>query len=318
MRLHVAILLLSLAVLHVCSLPLGSFGNYKAQEEGGAASTTTKGVGESGGGQDQPGARHSKGGGGVHGRRKRSGKIHGGGEADDSSAKLSAIKLSGTNGIKGFRTFVDEEGRERIFHGVNAVVKGPPWIPTYGAFDVETSLGPDDFEILQDLGVNVIRLGIMWAGIEPTRGTYHEPYLIAAKKIASQAAKYGIYTLLDMHQDVVRHMRHSPLSQFCNATHRRLATHTSASTHVSSHTRTYFASTIPGVSKLLITLWAPPPGSCRTSFVGKACQHGPRSQKECLFQCPALTLTRTRTKMDFRRGRTATSSAGPTTTSRRR
>lgn len=316
MRLHVAILLLSLVVLHVGSLPLGSFGNFKVQEESDDASTTTQGVGQRGDGQDQPGARHSRGGGGVYGRRTRSEKIHGGGEADDTSAKLSAIKLSGTNGIKGFRTFVDEEGRERIFHGVNAVVKGPPWIPTYGAFDVETSLGPDDFEILQDLGVNVIRLGIMWAGIEPTRGTYHEPYLIAAKKIASQAAKYGIYTLLDMHQDVVRHMRRSPPSQIgAPVPHVRLATHIIIRT---SHTRTYFAGMIPGVARLLIALLATPTGSCRTSFVVKACQHGPHSQKECHFQCPALTHTRTRTKMDFRPGRTATSLAGQTTTSRRR
>lgn len=225
MRLHVVIFLLLVAALYVGSVPLRSLGNQRAEEEGSPATTGRGGSGR-GNGKQRP--KHP--GGDGRARWGRSGKVRGSGKTDEASGKLSAIKLSGTNGIKGFRTFVDDVGRERIFHGVNAVVKGPPWIPTYGAFDVETSLGPDDFEILQDLGVNVIRLGIMWAGIEPKRGTYHEPYLIAAKKIASQAAKYGIYTLLDMHQDVVSHMHTAlqlhlhPIRAYLHITHYRPAT----------------------------------------------------------------------------------------------
>ena len=29
----------------------------------------------------------------------------------------------------GHRVFVDSKGREKLFHGTNAVVKGPPWHP---------------------------------------------------------------------------------------------------------------------------------------------------------------------------------------------
>jgi hypothetical protein len=117
--------------------------------------------------------------------------------------KLEAISLSNDGGIKGFRRFVDEHGRERILHGVNVVVKGPPWMPATDKFDANTSLVAEDLAFLKSLGVNVIRLGVMWAGAEPERGVYNLTYLTALKDLAAQAAQYGIYTLLDMHQDVV-------------------------------------------------------------------------------------------------------------------
>ena len=59
----------------------------------------------------------------------------------------------------GERTFVDADGREVFFHGVNAIVKGPPWIPSTDVWDGETSLTDKDFDDLQSLGLNVIRLG---------------------------------------------------------------------------------------------------------------------------------------------------------------
>lgn len=59
----------------------------------------------------------------------------------------------------GERTFVDSEGREVIFHGVNAIVKGPPWIPSTDVWDGETSLSDKDLDDLKSLGLNVIRLG---------------------------------------------------------------------------------------------------------------------------------------------------------------
>jgi hypothetical protein len=116
---------------------------------------------------------------------------------------LEAISLSSDLGNRGFRIFVDEHGRERIFKGVNVVVKGPPWMPSINGFDSNTSLVAEDFILLRSLGVNIIRLGVMWPGVEPERGVYNLTYLAAMKDLAAQAAEYGIYTLVDMHQDVV-------------------------------------------------------------------------------------------------------------------
>ena len=118
------------------------------------------------------------------------------------AAPLPPIALGPPNS-RGVRAFVDAHGHERHFHGVNAVVKGPPWHPTVGAFDFETSLVDHDFALLQRAGVNVLRLGVMWPGVEPVRGEYNRTYIETVRGIARTAATYGIYTLLDMHQDAM-------------------------------------------------------------------------------------------------------------------
>lgn len=52
---------------------------------------------------------------------------------------------------------VDTEGRERYFHGVNVVVKGPPWLPELQEFDPLKSFVEKDMQTLQELGLNAIR-----------------------------------------------------------------------------------------------------------------------------------------------------------------
>lgn len=101
----------------------------------------------------------------------------------------------------GERCFVDAEGRERFFHGTNAIVKGPPWIPSREGFDPMTSLTAEDFRMMRSAGLNLIRLGVMWPGVEPQRGVYNETYLQIVTDLAREAASYGIYILADMHQD---------------------------------------------------------------------------------------------------------------------
>ncbi len=82
-------------------------------------------------------------------------------------------------------------------------MKGVPYIPTIDVWDEDISLTIKDFQTLQQLGLNVIRLGVMWPGVEPTRGQYNTAYLDQLEWIVRRAADYGIYTLLDMHQDVL-------------------------------------------------------------------------------------------------------------------
>mmetsp|Transcript_53698 Transcript_53698/g.120591 ORF Transcript_53698/g.120591 Transcript_53698/m.120591 type:complete len:1033 (-) Transcript_53698:127-3225(-) len=92
--------------------------------------------------------------------------------------------------------------------GVSLAVKGPPWIPRTDRFDANVSLVRHDFDLLATAGVNVLRLGVMMPGVlpnPPVNGTYHpdQDYLETAKQIVAEAAKYGIYTLVDFHQDVI-------------------------------------------------------------------------------------------------------------------
>ncbi|KAJ3096888.1 hypothetical protein HDU97_005461 [Phlyctochytrium planicorne] len=100
--------------------------------------------------------------------------------------------------------FNDASGRVRIFRGPNVVFKGPPYMPqiTPNA-DPRYSFNEKDIQDLASVGVTAIRLGVMWAGVEPTRGQYDQNYLNTMRWIAETCQKYGIYVLLDMHQDVL-------------------------------------------------------------------------------------------------------------------
>ena len=62
--------------------------------------------------------------------------------------------------------FKDAEGRSLILHGVNAVYKVPPYLPSSKSFDVEISLNEDDISDLVKWGFNFVRLGVMWEAVE--------------------------------------------------------------------------------------------------------------------------------------------------------
>ncbi|XP_028512852.1 endoglycoceramidase isoform X2 [Exaiptasia diaphana] len=112
-------------------------------------------------------------------------------------ADLEFISVNPSN-----QRFIDEQGRERFFHGTNIVVKHFPWHPKTEGFSPE-SYSEQDMQLLQSLGLNVLRLGFMWPGVEPRRGYYNETYLKVVESMVKLSAKYGIYVLLDMHQDVM-------------------------------------------------------------------------------------------------------------------
>ncbi len=91
--------------------------------------------------------------------------------------------------------FVDAEGRQVLFSGINFISKNPQekYLPTQG---VET------FQKFRRWGFNCIRLGIIWDGLEPEPGKYNEQYLLEIDKRIQWAADNGIYVYLDMHQDL--------------------------------------------------------------------------------------------------------------------
>jgi len=120
-----------------------------------------------------------------------------------AGAPLPRIELKLRNST-GNRVFVEVgTGRERVFHGTNVVVKGPPWLPRRDVFDPMTSLVDQDFEYMQAAGLNLIRFGVAWAAGEPERGQYNSEYFDELRAIVEDAARYGIYVLFDMHQDVL-------------------------------------------------------------------------------------------------------------------
>jgi endoglycosylceramidase len=81
----------------------------------------------------------------------------------------------------------------------------PPWLPAYSSaahWDHETTLNEQDADDLRAWGFNVVRLGVMWPGAMPARGAVDAAYLREAKAIVDMLGTRGIYTIVDMHQDL--------------------------------------------------------------------------------------------------------------------
>ena len=105
------------------------------------------------------------------------------------------------------RTIRDAKGRQVLFHGVNAIYKEAPYIPNWnGANDTWTSqesLLPFDMENLRKWGMNHMRLGVMWEAVETSPGVYNTTYLDEVEGLINKMGEYGIYTMVDNHQDVL-------------------------------------------------------------------------------------------------------------------
>ncbi|XP_004343119.1 endoglycoceramidase [Capsaspora owczarzaki ATCC 30864] len=95
----------------------------------------------------------------------------------------------------------DSDGRERYFHGLNVVFKGPPYIPIIDSFDPYLSFSQQDVDALTSFGLNAIRLGVMWPGVMPQDGVFNETYLDQMQRILDMAAASNMYALVEVHQD---------------------------------------------------------------------------------------------------------------------
>jgi endoglycosylceramidase len=116
------------------------------------------------------------------------------------------------------RWITDAKGRVVILHGWNMVYKVGSYRPE------DTGFGRDDMRFLRRHGFNTIRLGIIQKGVEPSlpscsvRGSaakaagagggcksdaaYRGAYLRSIARTERKLAKHGIFTLLDVHQDM--------------------------------------------------------------------------------------------------------------------
>ena len=96
--------------------------------------------------------------------------------------------------IKGMN-FQTEDGKQVLFNGINVVCKEK----AQGYFfpDLEKK-----FLAFRNMGFNLIRFGIFWDGVEPQPGKYDMEYLAKVKEAITLAEKYGLYVMVDMHQDL--------------------------------------------------------------------------------------------------------------------
>ena len=111
--------------------------------------------------------------------------------AADAPAGLAASGLTSAG-----HWVTDPSGRVVILHGLNQVFKVAPYEPSADGF------GDDDATFLADNGFNAVRVGVIWAGVEPQPGVYDDDYLDSIADTVHMLAAHGIVSLLDWHQDL--------------------------------------------------------------------------------------------------------------------
>jgi len=94
----------------------------------------------------------------------------------------------------------DAAGRQVILRGVNYGALGDYYIDQ-PAYPAPVRPRPDDFAQMAALGLNSIRLIVHWSRLEPEPGVYDESYIGEIRAQIEKAARYGIYVVVDMHQD---------------------------------------------------------------------------------------------------------------------
>lgn len=94
------------------------------------------------------------------------------------------------------RWVTDARGRVVILHGVNMVYKRPPYHPGAVGFDA------DDAAFLRENGLNNVRVGVIYAGVEPQPGVYDDAYLDQIESTVATLDRYAVVSLVDFHQDM--------------------------------------------------------------------------------------------------------------------
>ena len=91
-------------------------------------------------------------------------------------------------------TYRDYVNRTLIFHGLNFVEKRPPFYPRIGAHELDA---------LEEMGLNVVRLGVMLSGLYPSSLIPNAEYLDQIRAIIASLWSRNIRTIVDLHQDIL-------------------------------------------------------------------------------------------------------------------
>ena len=114
---------------------------------------------------------------------------------------LAVINLSQVDSIaegihveQSTSTFKDFLNRTILFRGINLVEKDAPYYPIVTSVEIDS---------LNELGFNLVRLGVMLPGLFPNSSTPDMDYLTKIKEIVELLWTNRIYTIIDLHQDVL-------------------------------------------------------------------------------------------------------------------
>ncbi len=114
-----------------------------------------------------------------------------------STANPQTLSSTGTALHRDGAFMVDADNRVVLLHGVNAVWKRKPYyIP-----ETATGFTAADADFLAASGFNVVRLGVLFAGVMPQQGVIDQGYLDQVDRTVQLLAAKHIWVLLDFHQD---------------------------------------------------------------------------------------------------------------------
>lgn len=89
----------------------------------------------------------------------------------------------------------DDQDRSVLLHGMNFVhkLRADGYVGRWTA---------EDFAAVESWGLNAMRLGVFWDGLEPEPGRFDVDYIGRVVELVQQAGRYHIGVLVDMHQDL--------------------------------------------------------------------------------------------------------------------
>ena len=118
-----------------------------------------------------------------------------------TSAEKRPHQLSRLHATRGAKPGIfDQRGARVLLRGINVNGLGE-YFQANPAYAPTVPLRRADFREIARLGFNTVRLIVSWSALEPTPGAYDTAYVARIRKAVDQAADYGVYVVLDMHQD---------------------------------------------------------------------------------------------------------------------
>lgn len=115
------------------------------------------------------------------------------------SNHLELLPLHAEPDIAAGGVIADSAGREVILRGVNVNAYAEYWQGT--EYPTTFPFTEQDAEAIAAIGWNVVRLLLSWSLVEPAPGEYDEAYLDEIAAAVELLRGYGIYTIIDLHQD---------------------------------------------------------------------------------------------------------------------
>jgi endoglycosylceramidase len=112
-----------------------------------------------------------------------------------------ALQLRALHAVRGGDArIVDDRGAQVLLRGVNVNSLGD-YFQANPAYKTTIPVTDADWAAMQADGFDVVRLLISWSRLEPARGQISQAYLDEVHQAVADAARHGIYSVIDMHQD---------------------------------------------------------------------------------------------------------------------